>query len=151
MKPLDHDGICIEIPGEPVPWKRTGGSGSKRFTNPRYGAWKSNARTLMMVGSRGISPADFPVWVKITVIRKRAKKSKTPGRAWDDRQKGDLDNFCKAVLDSGNGILFDDDQRVVILEASAVLAASDFDDPRIIVSVGRAHSLPSSCPNNPEG
>lgn len=49
-----------------------------------------------------------------------------------DRRRRDVDNVAKAVLDSANGVLWDDDSQVVEL---SIRRAVDGDRPRVDVVV----------------
>ena len=58
----DHN---IWLPGKPVPWQRTAGSGARRYTNPRYQAWLEEARWLML--AQHPTQLDGPVRVEMEV------------------------------------------------------------------------------------
>lgn len=49
-----------------------------------------------------------------------------------ETRRGDLDNFCKSISDPLNKLVYDDDRRVVEIEASMYL---DRTHPRTVVEV----------------
>ena len=111
------------IPGAPVPWQRTAGNGTRRFTNARYKAWSQGAEVFMRAAARGRrEPLAELVGLKLIVHLPRPKSRPTwvePG-VWETgcsymtTGMGDLDNYAKAVADSLQraGVLADDKQIV---------------------------------------
>lgn len=59
-------------------------------------------------GKRGF-PLGDPLWVKVVIYRTKGKYSKR------DYPQGDVDNYAKSILDSGNEILWTDDDVVLKL------------------------------------
>lgn len=67
-------------------------------------------------------PLDGPIFVSIILGLKKPKKPKhlLP------LVRGDVDNFSKAVLDAGNGVLWTDDVQICQLAVSKVYAESPY-------------------------
>jgi Holliday junction resolvase RusA-like endonuclease len=86
------------------------------YDPPRSREWKKRAGEIMReaVGDDPRFPAEAgaPVCVDIIAGFKRPKKAKD---SFHTKNGGDLDNIAKAVLDAGNGILWDDDRQIVSL------------------------------------
>ncbi len=116
--------------GKPVPWKRTLGSGNRRYTDPTYRAWKDDFGWCAKAAHAG-PPWDWPTIVGIQIgpdgVRARFVPLDIPPRFDSvpivERPKGlrgDLDNYVKAVLDSVQGIVYVDDRLVVAVRAAFV-------------------------------
>ena len=60
-----------------------------------------------------------PIALTVSFLLERAKSNKKPHHT----QKPDLDNLVKTVLDSLNGLAFDDDSQVIRIEAQKYFAA----------------------------
>ena len=107
--------IAIHIPGPPVPWMRTGGSGKRRFSPKVQVAYqnliKARAREVMQLRP----PMMGPMFLTVRAY-------------FEDRRVRDLDNVVKQVSDSLNGIIWIDDSQV-----SEIFAAKS------IVRKGRGH------------
>jgi len=99
------------IPGEPVTWKRPGiGRRRVRFDTQvdlkRAMGW--HLRSVM----RSTPPINQPFIISIRFYFKRLKKKvKYP------INRRDLDNLCKLVLDTGNLLIWEDDELAVQLHA----------------------------------
>ena len=116
--------------GKPVPWKRTLGSGRRRCLHPAYREWKDDFGWAAKVAHVG-APWDVPTVVRIRVASDGVAAHFSP---LDDcaysgfiptvgRPKGlraDLDNHIKAVLDSVQGIVIEDDRLIVAIVAAFV-------------------------------
>jgi Holliday junction resolvase RusA-like endonuclease len=117
--------LTIRIPGPPVAQGRPRAfqrGGKVRMYDPKTSReWKARARTQFnfAVYRAGLRPPAFrgPVLVSIGAffacpksVKSLATKAKT--------SRPDCDNIGKAVLDSGNEILFTDDAQVVELHVS---------------------------------
>lgn len=116
--------------GKPIPWKRTLGSGKRRYTNPVYGAWKDDFGWAAKQAHDG-EPWDTPTVVRILVapggVQARFTPA-TPGPVVHTVEvvrrpkgiRGDLDNYVKAVLDSVQKIVVKDDRLIVGISAGFV-------------------------------
>lgn len=105
------------IPGEPVAQgrprfvKATG----RAFDPPRSRAWKRYAAIIMRQACGEPFPPDVPLHLEVTAVwrcplKDGSKRDPKPLR-W--RAMGaDADNVLKAVMDSGNGVLWIDDAQI---------------------------------------
>ena len=107
------------IPIESVPWKRTGGSGRRRFTDPRYGAFKNNLAMRVRAHKecpkrplQGPVVVEIRIHVPMPVSWSKKKREAMFGNPCTSHQKGDWDNLGKAVSDSLNGIVWQDDIQI---------------------------------------
>ena len=82
-------------------------------------AYKQALQMFARIAMAGRTPVDGPVLVTI-LFRFARPKSHTKAARLDDnhRQKPDLDNLAKAVLDALNGICWLDDSQVCQIRAS---------------------------------
>jgi len=82
------------------------------------------AATIMLAKAnlQGWVPNDSEVRVYITVNIRPPKGDRSVWGQKHTKKSGDIDNFIKAVLDAGNGVLWDDDCRVYHVEASKYYA-----------------------------
>lgn len=60
-----------------------------------------------------------------------------PNRPKNGYPHGDIDNFCKGILDAANGRLFVDDSQIVTLTALKRYAHPDMGYPRIEIIVDK--------------
>ena len=118
--------LTIEIPGQPVPYKRVQGSGAHRYTDPKSKAYMTSVRLRCM---------------------QAVAKGKRAGGAWSrdvtygcwlvvvnaDERHRDVDNVAKAFLDGATGVLWADDSSVHDLRV--VRAPSDSGAPRLVALV----------------
>ena len=116
--------------GKPVPWKRTLGSGNRRYTHPTYRAWKDDFGWAAKQAHEG-EPWGHPtsVWIRVTSDGIRARFTPLGTRVKYDPMlitvrpkglRGDLDNYVKAILDSVQGIVIEDDRLIVAIWAAFV-------------------------------
>ena len=129
------DTTTVVHPGRPVPWKRTGGSGKRRYTDPRYRQWKTEFQWAAKLAHQ--QPVfTTPVAVVLFVATDGVIAQVTPIREWagmaspyiGDRPKhvrGDLDNYCKAVGDALQTVVVKDDRLVSLWFAQWVDSISD--------------------------
>ncbi len=127
LGPLVTDVLWL---GKPVPWKRTLGSGKRRYTDPVYRAWKDEFGWAAKAAHAG--PAwGWPVVVGIQVgpdgIRARfvplGEDPSFDSVPLVERPKGlraDIDNYIKGVLDSVQKVVITDDRLVVAVRAAFV-------------------------------
>ena len=116
--------------GKPVPWKRTLGSGNRRYTHPEYRAWKEDFGWAAKQAHVG-APWDTAtaVWVEVAADGVRArfapmdvdvKFGSVPSVKRPKGLRSDLDNHIKAILDSVQGIVIEDDKLIVAIVAAFV-------------------------------
>jgi Holliday junction resolvase RusA-like endonuclease len=96
------------IPGPPASWQRATVHGGRTLTPKGMRQAKAHARAALSAAALAgrWEPATGPVRLTLVFVRNR-KPDAVP----------DGDNLAKMVMDSGNGILWDDDARVVELHA----------------------------------
>lgn len=99
-------GLTFKTEGNPIPKQSTRFDGAGRaHTDPRITAWQE---AVAWAAKEAI--AEYPDWQIFTgslhVIIHFSRSN---------RHRVDLDNLSKAVLDSLNGLVFVDDNQVVIL------------------------------------
>ena len=108
---MTDDLAALWLPGRPVPWARTGGSGSRRFLRPEYRQWSGDAGIAARFQHSG-SPIDDRVAVALRVFPNGISVGITalPERIRPVGIRGDLDNYAKSALDTlqRSGVLKDD-------------------------------------------
>jgi Holliday junction resolvase RusA-like endonuclease len=113
------------IPGRPVPWQRTSGSGKRRYTDPRYKAWCQGAELFMVRACPGRPPGyKQATGLKVIVHMQRPKNRPRwvekalwdSGACYQTTGKADADNYLKGIGDclERAGIVHND---VYIVEA----------------------------------
>lgn len=114
------------IPGVPVPQARPRTFFSHRLnrfittTPTKSRDWVGFVRVAVLA-CRPRAPIDCPVKVGLTFHIQRPKAAKN--RVWAHKG-GDLDNYCKSILDALQSAgIFSNDTRVVWLEARKLYAA----------------------------
>lgn len=130
----------FEIPGEPVAQGRGRAvrfGDSVRVIDPsKSRSWKAMARTYMVrARARAMifAPLEGALSVEITAVFSRPKShpKRNPPRFKTSRPDGD--NICKAVLDAGNLLIWQDDSTVVDLRITKTYGSV----PCVAVVVGR--------------
>lgn len=86
------------------------------FLTKEAKAYKTKVRLMAL--SQGARPLKGEVTLAVTAYR--------------PQKRGDIDNILKCLLDSLNGVLYEDDSQIVSLH---VLRRDDKANPRVIVSV----------------
>lgn len=105
------------IPGKPVPWRRAGAQGKRRFTYPAQAAQMQAIRLLS--GGGDPIPKGTPVVVRMAFYYNRPKNQRRANGELKDSApayhmvKPDIDNLEKLVLDSLSGVVYEDDAQVV--------------------------------------
>lgn len=107
----------FEVEGQPVPWKRTQGAGKRRYTHPKYRAWKKQIQVAARAA--GVVLVDGAVCLTVEA-------------RVENRRFADVDNLAKAVLDALEGIAYGNDRQVCELRARRVL---DREAPGLCVTV----------------
>lgn len=103
--------IKITAPLEPVPFPRPSSNGTRRFNPPRYSAFKQALGLIARQAMNGQAPLTG-------AVKLRADFYKLKPRLPTSRNYGDIDNHLKAVLDSLNGICYEDDRLIVDVRAT---------------------------------
>jgi Holliday junction resolvase RusA-like endonuclease len=112
--------LVFTVDGPPLPWQRARGNGKQHFTSPKQKAYQQHARLSMRAAmQRGTWTTDERYHVEIVAYV-------TP------KQRGDVDNIAKQLLDSGNRVLWDDDRQV---DAVSIRRFVDRVRPRLEVRV----------------
>ena len=97
--------VSFSVPGPPVPWQRTRGSGKRRFSSPKQAAYQEHVKNHARCAMLRRPPAMGPVSLRVEVY-------------FEDRRTRDLDNVVKQIGDSLNGIVWIDDAQIVEIAAS---------------------------------
>ena len=112
--------VRFTVPGAPVPKARARVVNGHAFTPARTRAYEKHVQTCAREAlSRVAWRLDAPAYALRVVVHRAARR-------------GDLDNFVKCVSDALNRIAWDDDSRVVVLEARMTV---DRDRPRVEVEI----------------
>lgn len=111
----------------PVPASRPRVSRYGTYHLPTYRAFKAAMQEEIATNRDAYNkwPSDQCLLVTVACYVEKPKSSKR------DRPRGDVDNYAKAVLDSLNGVLWEDDDQITILIAHKHYS----EDPRIEVEV----------------
>lgn len=120
MTLLHPTAVEFFVPGTPVPQGSmvpficagTGKARTKATNKEKLNPW----RTTVSLFARGAwkKPINSPVRVSLRFVINRKKSVKRPVPS----VKPDIDKLVRAVLDGMTGVVFDDDARVVGLEAT---------------------------------
>lgn len=133
--------ITVTIPGNPIPYERTGGtSGGRRLHTPKTRDYLERIGAFAMQATQrskmtGITwPTEGRYSVLVLVVR--------------ERLDGDVDNIAKAALDgcsaqwAGPGALWKHDTRVDDLRV--VRCAPDRENPRLVIMASTVDHKPRS-------
>lgn len=113
--PSEPDAVLFEawVDGEPKPKgrprmnTRTG----KAYTPAKTRAYEEFAAYTFRLAMQGSEPIEGDVSMTLEFYRK-------------DNVRADIDNMIKAVADSANGIVYDDDKQIVSLQARVVYGSA---------------------------
>lgn len=111
------------IPGPPQPKERARrGAHGRWYTPERTRRYEAHARSCATVARMALgTPWPMDAWYRVELWVR-----------FPDRRRRDVDNVAKAVLDSANGVLWDDDLQVSEL---VVRRSVDRERPRVEVVV----------------
>jgi Holliday junction resolvase RusA-like endonuclease len=108
--------LRLWLPGRPRAWTRTRGRGSSRFNDPAYATWLEETGWLLR--SEIPEPLTGQLAVDIEVFEDGTSLVVSESsRSRPIKQRGDLDNIVKGLLDAGNRVAWDDDRQVSVLRA----------------------------------
>ena len=117
--------ISFTVSGDPIAQPRhkvsTRGGFAKAYIPKEHPihAYKEAIQLAAKIAMAGRAPVEGPVLVTVLFRFGRPKSHSKAARSNDNhKQKPDLDNLCKAVLDALNGICWTDDSRVCQIRAS---------------------------------
>jgi len=144
-----NEQILVTIPGQPVAQGRpritTIGGRPRAFDPAKSRSWKGAAQVHMQAAmvAAGLKPLDGPLRVSIVAIfscpRSSYRKREPRSRRWN-YGRPDAENIAKAVLDAGNGTLYNDDAQVVELVVSKLIGAQG-EPARVEVAVEAAAAV----------
>lgn len=109
--------IALSIPGEAVPFARSGGLGKRRFTPKKQADFMAQVRILAAAAMRGQEPLTGPVQLKarFDYLRPASHTKKQAACPWKT-SKPDADNLIKIIKDALNTIAWSDDAQVCDLQ-----------------------------------
>lgn len=119
--------LVVRIPGQPQPWMRAGGNGSRRYNPPQLEAYEEAAaahafRATAVYACEHRRQWDRAALYVLTVAGFRA-----------DLRRADVDNIAKSIMDGlTKGCVWDDDSQVVDMR---VVRALDRTTPRLTALV----------------
>ncbi len=123
----------IYIYTDPTPLARTKFSAGKVY-NPRKTVLAKRVASLYMQNEFDRKkPYSEPIKVSIEFVFKRTKKDKSKERTWKS-VKPDIDNLAKLYLDSGNGILWQDDNIICELNLKKMICGEN-EKPHVKISI----------------
>jgi len=131
------------IPGPPIgkgrPRASTRGGFVRLYTPPTTAEWEGRAAVVLRDLWAGQAPLEGPVSVGILALFPRPQRmvwKRKPMPREPFCKKPDLDNVCKAILDSAEkGGIIRDDKQVWSIDCIALYCAGD-ESPRVEVRIG---------------
>ena len=122
--------VTFMVEGTPVPKGRPRFARRGKFvstyspkTTVDYETKVAEAAQLAMGSSEPLeTPVGAYIYITLPIPASYSKKRKQDCLSGQERptKKSDIDNFCKAVFDGMNGIVFVDDSQVVSLHSTKV-------------------------------
>ncbi len=113
------DRVTLTIPGRPVPLARSRTRSGRHYLPRRSRAYRELVQAEWMAAGRpSLGAAPFAASL----------------RFYGAHGGADLDNLCKAIADSLNGLAFTDDRQLVCI-AGAHKLPTDADGPRAVVEL----------------
>mgnify|MGYP003131711188 CR=1 FL=1 len=115
----------ITFPVPPVPASRPRVTRWGVYYGKKYTSFRKELKAILpdLLAGRESFPVKGPISVKIIFHCHKPKTSKL------NEPRGDIDNYIKAILDSCNGLVWDDDDQIVRINACKLFA--DGCDPKI--------------------
>lgn len=110
------------VPGPPQPWQRAGGSGKRRFTQPKHSAAANSVLASYLGNRKRIEPRAGLVALACAFVFPsprpavvRAGGANTPsGHFTFANNRTDVDNLLKLVADALNGYAYLDDRQISV-------------------------------------
>ena len=122
--------VTFMVEGTPVPKGRPRFARRGKFvstyspkTTVDYETKVSEAAQIAMGGSEPLeTPVGAYIYITLPIPASYSKKRTQACLSGEERptKKSDIDNFCKAVFDGMNGIVFLDDSQIVSLHSTKV-------------------------------
>ena len=122
--------VNFMVEGTPVPKGRPRFARRGKFvstyspkTTVDYETKVAEAAQLAMGGSEPLeTPVGAYIYITLPIPASYSKKRKQDCLSGNERptKKSDIDNYCKAVFDGMNGIVFLDDSQIVSLHSTKV-------------------------------
>ena len=126
---LNMNSFLFSFPIEPVPASRPRVTRWGAYYGKRYTSFRKQADSVIPLVFTG-QPLAGTLEVLVTFYCKRPKTTKR------EEPRGDVDNYVKAILDSCNGKVFEDDDQ--IKRITATKRWEDEHGPRIELYVSKA-------------
>lgn len=114
----------FHVMGQPVPWQRTGGKGTRRFTPKRTRDYERTVSEIALIRR----PFGWPHQSKDVLFGMVVRVFH------GDRRRRDNDNCVKAIKDALNGVAYVDDHQV---QKTYVEWTLDRENPRAEVTLVR--------------
>lgn len=136
LAPSDKSAVEFTVPGEAVPWARSGGGRTVvRFTPARQRNYMAVLKDFGAIAMAGRPPLDGPVELSLMAVYGWPKswskaRREAAGARWKT-SRPDADNLSKIVKDALNTIVWRDDAQV----ASAHIWKQYGDVPRLAVRI----------------
>ena len=116
------DVVTLTVPGVPVPLERARVGNGRHYLPPRSVEYRERVQTAWMQAGRP-NLGDVPLTVSARFYIARPPSHYGSGRNADTLKataiattpRGDIDNYCKALLDALSTHAFTDDRQVVCL------------------------------------
>lgn len=113
--------LAFVLDGDPVPWQRTELNGKRHFTARKTRAYQDALAHAGKAAMKWAQPVHTSlvvrVWVYLPIPRSWSAQKRKDASAGAIRptaaRRDDWDNFGKTVCDALNGIVWDDDGRIV--------------------------------------
>lgn len=110
--------IYFNVEGTPRPWARPrfNAKTGAFYTDSAVKEYTEKVQIAASEAMKGHQAARVPVIVTLHFYRKRQV---------DTRAFGDIDNLTKTILDAMNGIVYDDDSRVVSIAVRKLVSNNE--------------------------
>ena len=108
-----------------IPFNRPRFKNGRGFNTPKYSAFKENLAYKALEVMNGRKPIKGAFKMSIDFYKKSKQNIL-------HKNFGDLDNFIKSVMDSLNGICYDDDAQCIEFSSCRKFKS---DKPKIIISI----------------
>lgn len=120
--------VHFTIRGDPVPMQRHRTTKKGRVYSPSSSTqqkFRSTVQEVLKLNGSSVFPF-FSASEKVKlIVAFQLKHPKHPHKGRKGRMGGDVDNYVKFVMDAINGVVYDDDSQVVILQAMKLYRLGD--------------------------